>query len=117
MACQEAIRLFQRRPEVKPIREFWYMEVPSCTDWALNSAMNRFQPNTWVEVGKEGVEAKVKALSMYRGVMRLYPHPRSADGSGDGSLIRIQDLLKLSEASLPIVAARLDVITQRLLRW
>ena len=69
MACQEAIRLFQRRPEVKPIKEFWYMEVPSCTEWAL----------TWVEVGKEGVDAKIKALSMYRGVMRPYPHPRSAE--------------------------------------
>ena len=32
MACQEAIRLFQRRPEVKPIQELWYMEVPSCTE-------------------------------------------------------------------------------------
>ena len=41
--------------------------------------MNRFQPNTWVEVGKDGVDAKVKALSMYRGVMRPYPHPRSAE--------------------------------------
>ena len=29
--------------------------------------MNRFQPNTWVEVGKDGVDAKVKALSAYRG--------------------------------------------------
>ena len=27
----------------------------------------------------EGVDAKIKALSMYRGVMRPYPHPRSAD--------------------------------------
>lgn len=80
MACQEAIRLFQRRTEVKPIQELWYMEVPSCTEWALNTAMNRFQPNTWVEVGKEGVDAKVKALSMYRGVMRPYPHPRSDEG-------------------------------------
>ena len=79
MACQEAIRLFQRRPGIKPISEFWYMEVPSCTEWALNTAMNRFQPNTWVEVGREGVDAKVKALSMYRGVMRPYPHPRSAE--------------------------------------
>ena len=61
MACQEAIRLFQRRPELKPIQEFCYMEVPSCTEWALNTAMNRFQHNTWVEVGKEGVDAKVKA--------------------------------------------------------
>lgn len=79
MACQEAIRLFQRRPDVKPVKEFWYMEVPSCTEWALNTAFNRFQPNTFVEVGKEGVEAKIKALSMYRGVMRPYPHPRSAE--------------------------------------
>lgn len=77
MACQEAIRLFQRRPEVKPIQEMWYMEVPSSTEWALNTSMNRFQPNIFVEVGKEGVEAKIKALSMYRGVMRPYPHPRS----------------------------------------
>ncbi len=77
MACQEAVRLFQRRPEVKPIKGFWYMEVPSCTEWAINTAMNRFQPNTWVEVGKDGVEAKLRALAMYRGVMRPYPHPRS----------------------------------------
>ena len=77
MACQEAIRLFQRRPEVKRVREFWYMEVPSCTEWAVNAAMNLFRPNCYVEVGKEGVDAKVKALSMYRGVMRPYPHPRS----------------------------------------
>ena len=79
MACQEAVRLFQRRPEVKAISEFWYMEVPSCTEWALNTGLNRFQPNLFVEVGPEGIEAKIKALSMYRGVMRPYPHPRSEE--------------------------------------
>lgn len=79
MACQEAIRLFQRRPEVKRVKEFWYMEVPSCTEWAINNAFNLFRPNCYVEVGKEGVDAKIKALSMYRGVMRPYPHPRSAE--------------------------------------
>ena len=79
MACQEAIRLFQRRPEVKRVKEFWYMEVPSCTEWAINSAFNRFRPNCYVEVGKDGVDAKIKALNMYRGVMRSYPHPRSAE--------------------------------------
>ena len=99
MACQEAIRLFQRRPEVKAIQEFWYMEVPSCTEWALNTAMNRFQPNTWVEVGKEGVEAKVKALSMYRGVMRPYPHPRSAEAiEGFAAYRGCQAGLKYAEA-------------------
>ena len=79
MACQEAVRLFQRRPEVKRVKEFWYMEVPSCSEWKINSAMQDFVPNCYVEVGKEGVDAKIKALSMYRGVMRPYPHPRSPE--------------------------------------
>ena len=79
MACQEAIRLFQRRPEVKRIQEFWYMEVPSCTEWKVNNAMLSFRPNTYVEVGKDLVDAKIEALGMYRGVMRPYPHPRSAE--------------------------------------
>lgn len=79
MSCQEAIRLFQRRSEIKPLKEFWYMEVPSCTEWAINSAMQRFTPNCYVEVGLQGIDAKIKALSMYRGVMRPYPHPRSVE--------------------------------------
>ena len=77
MACQEAIRLFQRQSTIKPISEFWFMEVGSATDWCLNSAMNAFRPNVYVEVVMEGVDAKIKALGMYRGVMRPYPHPRS----------------------------------------
>lgn len=79
MACQEAIRLFQRRPEVKRIKEFWYMEVPSCSEWATNASIEPFKPNCFVEIGQEGVDAKIKALSLYRGVMRPYPHPRSAE--------------------------------------
>lgn len=79
MACQEAVRLFQRKPEVKRVKEFWYMEVPSCTEWALNNAISLFRPNTFVEVGKDGVDVKIAALEQYRGVMRPYPHPRSAE--------------------------------------
>ncbi len=79
IACQAAIRLFQRRTEVKPIKEFWYMEVISSTEWSVN-ATNKFEPNTYVEVGKDGVDAKTKAMHMYRGVMRPYPHPRSDEG-------------------------------------
>ncbi len=55
------------------------MEVPSCIEWSVNTAMNSVQSKSWMEVGKEGVDAKIKALSMYRGVMRPYPHPRSAE--------------------------------------
>ncbi len=79
IACQAAIRLFQRRTEVKPLKEFWFMEVLSSTEWSVNTSMNRFQPNTFVEVGKENVDIKIAALATYRGVMRPYPHPRSAE--------------------------------------
>lgn len=79
LACQEAIRLHQRQPQEKAIREFWYMEVPSCTEWRVNSSFTPFTPNCYVEVGLQGVEAKLRALAMYRGVMRPYPHPRSVE--------------------------------------
>lgn len=77
LACQAAVRLFQRRTDIKPLEELLYMEVPSSTEWGLNNAMNKFQPNTFYEVGKEAIDKKIEALSQYRGVMRDYPHPRS----------------------------------------
>ena len=79
LACQAAIRLFQRRTDVKPLQEFWYMEVLSSTEWSVNSSMNKFNPNLFVEIGKNGVEKKIEALKAYRGVMRPYPHPRSEE--------------------------------------
>lgn len=79
LACQAAIRLFQRRPEVRPLGELWFMEVPSATEWNVNQAMQAFTPNVFVEVGNEGVEKKLEALGCYRDVMRPYPHPRSAE--------------------------------------
>ena len=53
------------------------MEVPPSTEWSFDSSKNRFTPNYFVEIGKDGVELKLKAISAYKGVMRPYPHPRS----------------------------------------
>ncbi len=78
-AVVAACRLFQRTEGVPKLREFLYMEVPSSTEWSLNTAENRFQPNTWFEIGQEGMNVKLKALEAYAGVMRPYPHPRSAE--------------------------------------
>src|SRR5690625_940776 len=79
LACQAAVRLFQRRNDVKPLKELLFMEIPSSTEWALNKSMKQFSPNTFVEVGKIGVEKKIEALSQYRGVMRDYLHPLSSE--------------------------------------
>ena len=78
-AAQAASRLFQRKSGVPELKEFLYMEVPSSTEWSFDSSANRFTPNYFVEIGKEGVELKLKALAAYKGVMRPYPHPRSRE--------------------------------------
>jgi len=78
-AARAAARLFQRKPGIPTLKEFAYMEVPSSTEWSLDSPANRFQPNYYVEVGREGIDKKVKALSAYKGVMRDFPHPRSEE--------------------------------------
>ena len=74
-----ACRLFQRTENVPKLRLFAYMEVLSSTEWSLNTADNRFMPNYFVEIGKDGVVNKIKALNAYNGVMRTYPHPRSKE--------------------------------------
>ena len=79
IACQAAIRLFQRRDDVKPVSALWYMEVLSSTEWSVDTSRNAFRPNVFVEIQREGLEKKITAMGMYRGVMRQYPHPRSVE--------------------------------------
>ncbi|WP_270465178.1 PIG-L deacetylase family protein [Holdemanella biformis] len=76
-AVQAASRLFQRRENLPQLKQLLYMEVLSSTEWSFDSSANRFMPNYFVEVGKEGIDLKINALSKYKGVMRPYPHPRS----------------------------------------
>ena len=76
LSCQAAVRLFQRRKQVK---ELLYMEVLSATDWSMNPSFQKFNPNLFIEIGEEGLQKKINALSMYRDVMREYPHPRSQE--------------------------------------
>lgn len=78
-AAQAACRLFQRRETSYKLKLFMYMETPSSTEWSLDSSSNRFSPNCFKEIGREGLDAKLRALAEYTGVMRPYPHPRSTE--------------------------------------
>lgn len=78
-AVQAACRLFQRKENVPNLKELLYLEIPSSTEWSFDSSKNRFTPNYFVEIGKDGVELKLKAIAAYKGVMRPYPHPRSSE--------------------------------------
>ena len=76
-AVNAACRLFQRTSGVPRLKELLFMEIPSSTEWNLNTAENRFTPNLFVEIGEEGIKVKLEALAAYKGVMRPFPHPRS----------------------------------------
>lgn len=98
--CMEAFHLFQRgREDIKPISGLYLMEVQSSTDWALNPAIRRFNPNTFVPVSEEAVEAKIKALEAYENVIRPIPHPRSKEA------IRALPLLRGSQSGYPLAEA------------
>ena len=79
IACQEAVRIFQRNDKIKHIKCLLFMEILSSTDWSFGDSSQKFNPNYFVEIKEEGVEIKSKALSAYKNVMRSYPHPRSIE--------------------------------------
>ena len=78
IACQAAVRLFQRKP-LKLLKALYFMEIPSSTDWAFPINGQQFRADTFIEIGEEGLARKLEASYAYKGVMRSYPHPRSEE--------------------------------------
>ena len=79
IACQAASKLSQRRNDVTQLKELLFMEVLSATDWGLNPSVKQFTPNLFIEIEEKRLIKKIKALDIYDGVMRDYPHPRSEE--------------------------------------
>ena len=61
-----------------PVRELLMFEVPSSTEWAFQQLEPAFRPTVFVDV-RETIEAKIKAMALYEGETRAFPHPRSAE--------------------------------------
>ena len=78
-AAIAACRLFQRTDGVPRLRQLLFCETAGATEWALDSSKNRFMPNFFVEIGREGLEIKLQAHSLYSGVPRPYPHSYSKE--------------------------------------
>lgn len=98
-ACQAAARLFQRRADIPRLRALHYMEILSSTEWSSPAAGPAFDPNSFFEIGPEGLDRKLRALAVYRGVMRDYPHPRSREAlSGLAAFRGAQSGLRYAEA-------------------
>lgn len=76
--CLEAVKLPQRQiADVPSIKRVLFMEVPSSTDWNVNTSHGVFTPNIFVEVDDSDVAAKINSINVYENVLRERPHPRS----------------------------------------
>jgi LmbE family N-acetylglucosaminyl deacetylase len=71
--CHEAV-VVAARPSVDAHISVLCGEVPSSTGY-LRPA--NWEPNFYVEVAKDDLERKVRAMEAYRGEARPDPHPRS----------------------------------------
>lgn len=99
IACQEASKLFQRRDNIRDLKELLFMEVLSSTEWALNSSLTPFFANYFIEIGKEGLNKKIEALKAYKNVMRKFPHPRCDEALESLATLRaVQSGLDYAEA-------------------
>jgi LmbE family N-acetylglucosaminyl deacetylase len=61
-----------------PVREVYSFEIPSSTEWTFQRMGSPFRPNVFVDVSST-LETKVKAMEMYTGEVRSFPHPRSPE--------------------------------------
>ncbi len=62
-----------------PVRELLMFEAPSATEWTFQQLEPVFHPTIFMDV-EETIDAKIKAMELYKAEVRPFPHPRSADG-------------------------------------
>jgi LmbE family N-acetylglucosaminyl deacetylase len=60
------------------VHEIYAYETLSSTEWAFAQFAPSFRPNVFVNIGAT-LETKVRAMALYEGEVRAFPHPRSPE--------------------------------------
>ncbi len=59
--------------------DIYCFEIPSATEWQINTGDNLFRPNVFIDISAT-IDLKLKALACYKTELREYPHSRSLKG-------------------------------------
>ncbi len=62
-----------------PVKSLFFFEVPSSTEWKIDTKNKLFNPN-WFEDISKTKNKKILALKAYKSELRKWPHPRSVKG-------------------------------------
>lgn len=74
LTCRAVMTAARPLPDTN-IEQILGFETLSSTEWAIPTASNSFQPETFVDISKY-LESKVEALRYYEDELRQHPHPR-----------------------------------------
>ncbi len=75
----EAVLTATRPLPGRCVHELYTFEIASSTEWAFQRIKPSFVPNVFVDISRT-LERKLKAMEQYEDEMRMFPHPRSAEG-------------------------------------
>jgi N-acetylglucosamine malate deacetylase 1 len=88
------------------VRDLYFFEVPSSTEWRTPGSGPAFQPNCFVDIG-DTLDLKLRALQAYPAELREFPHPRS--------LRAVEALARWRGATAGLAAAEAFVVGRRIL--
>lgn len=77
-AAFQAVLTASRPVNGCPVRDLYTFEIASSTEWAFQQVQPAFRPSVFVDISST-VEKKLKAMGLYKGEVRSFPHPRSLE--------------------------------------
>lgn len=89
-----------------PVKELYFFEVPSSTEWRPPGSAEPFLPNRFVDISQT-LSAKLAALGAYAAELRSFPHPRSIEG--------VTALARWRGATVGVAAAEAFVVGRQIL--
>ncbi len=74
----DAVIAATRPKPSSPVRELWFFEVASSTEWRPPASLSPFAPSLFVDISST-LDRKLAALGDYAPEMAAFPHPRSVE--------------------------------------
>ena len=68
-----------RPQKLNSVKEIFFFEIPSSTEWQIKKKQKFFSPNYFEDISKVK-KYKINALKCYKSELKKWPHPRSIKG-------------------------------------
>lgn len=97
----KAVITICRPQKSNSIKELFFFEIPSSTEWQIKKKQKYFSPNYFEDISKLK-NYKINALKCYNSELKKWPHPRSEKG--------VRSLLNWRGATIGVDAAEAFIV-------